>query len=109
MDEALTRRAKPVGAVTYLGMSDKGLKPDVLFCYDLELPKDFRPQNTDGEVEEFLLLPIEDVMRRVRETDEFKLNCNLVLIDLFIRHGYLGPDHHEYHDLVTGLHPALAV
>ena len=107
MAEELTRRAQPVGAVTYLGMSDKGLKPDVLFCYDLELPRDFRPQNTDGEVEEFLLLPIEDVMRRVRETDEFKLNCNIVVLDFLLRHGYIGPEQADFLDISTGLRPSL--
>ncbi len=28
----------------------QGLKPDVLFCYDLELPGDFVPVPDDGEV-----------------------------------------------------------
>lgn len=107
MPQALTRQARPVGAVTYQAMSGKGLKPDVLFCYDLELPGDFRPQNTDGEVEEFLLLPIEDVMRRVRETDEFKLNCNLVVLDFLLRHGYIGPEQADFLDISTGLRPRL--
>lgn len=31
-------------------MLPEGLKPDVLFCYDLELPRDFVPTPLDGEV-----------------------------------------------------------
>lgn len=31
-------------------MSEEGLKPDVLFCYDLKLPEDFVPTPQDGEV-----------------------------------------------------------
>ena len=31
-------------------MLPEGLKPDVLFCYDLELPGDFVPRPQDGEV-----------------------------------------------------------
>lgn len=31
-------------------MAEEGLKPDVLFCYDLQLPADFVPKPQDGEV-----------------------------------------------------------
>lgn len=48
--EALARTARPVGAVSYTTVSDLGLKPDVLFCYDLCLPAGFVPKPLDGEV-----------------------------------------------------------
>lgn len=32
-----------MGAVSYETVSAEGLKRDVLFCYDLELPADFQP------------------------------------------------------------------
>lgn len=105
MSEALARQARPVGVVNYNGASARGLKPDVLYCYDLELPADFQPVNTDGEVEDFHLLPIAEVARLVRETDEFKLNCNLVIADFLVRHGHIGPEQPGYLDLVTGLRP----
>ncbi len=105
----MAAKARPVGAITYNMDSENGLKPDTIFCYDLELPAAFSPTCVDGEVAGFVLVPIRDVMNIVSESDEFKLNCNLVLIDLFIRHGYIGPEHPEYQDLITGLHPALAV
>ena len=47
------------------------------------------PHAADGEVEEFELWPIERVMAAVRDTDDFKFNVNLVLIDLFRRHGLI--------------------
>lgn len=103
----LAKRATAVGAVTYNAESVKGCKPDTLYCYDLELPPDFVPHCPDGEMEEFYLLPVEEVMEIVYRGDEFKLNCNLVVIDFLIRHGYLGPEHDEYLELVTGLHPPL--
>jgi len=31
--------------------------------------------------------PPEGVVERVRDTDDFKFNVNLVVIDLFLRHG----------------------
>ncbi len=105
----MAEQALPVGAITYNLETGKGLKPDTLYCYDLKLPDSFIPRCVDGEVAGFELLPVQDVMNIVFESDEFKLNCNLVLVDFFIRHGYLGPDHHEYHELITGLHPDLAV
>lgn len=46
----LAAAAAPVGFVSYVSMSDEGLKPDVLFCYDLQLPADFVPIPQDGEV-----------------------------------------------------------
>ena len=103
IDEELASRAIPAGLVRYRKMTERGGKEDVLYVYDLELPMDFTPRNTDGEVEEFRLLPIEEVARLVRETDDFKLNCNLVIIDFLIRHGLLPPDHDDYLSLVSGL------
>ncbi len=105
----MAAQARPVGEITYNMDSGKGMKPDTLYCYDLQLPASFRPRCNDGEVAAFELLPVRDVMEIVRDSDEFKLNCNLVVIDFFVRHGYLGPDHPEYHGIITGLHPPLAV
>jgi len=95
--------AAPVGAITYRAESPEGLKPDVQFCYDLELPADFVPENTDGEIERFELWPIEQVMERVAETTEFKFNCNLVIIDFLVRHGLIPPDDPDYLEIVRGL------
>ena len=103
IDKAIASQAIPTGLVRYRKMTERGGKEDVLYIYDLELPADFTPRNTDGEVEEFRLLPIEEVARIVRETDDFKLNCNLVIIDFLIRHGLLTPDHEDYLSLVSGL------
>ena len=90
-------------------MTNRGFRPDVLYCYDIEFPLDFEPKNTDGEVEEFLLLPIDEVMEIVRDTDDFKLNCNLVIIDFLVRHGRIGPERSDYLQLVQGLRPPLGV
>jgi 8-oxo-dGTP pyrophosphatase MutT (NUDIX family) len=65
----------------------EGLRRDVVFAYDLELPEDFVPLPADGEVESFSLWPLQRVFEAVSEGDEFKFNVNLVLIDLFMREG----------------------
>ncbi|MDJ0807454.1 MAG: DUF4743 domain-containing protein [Gammaproteobacteria bacterium] len=103
----LARQAKPVGALTYCKETQVGLKPDTLYCYDLELPADFVPLNTDGEVAEFQLLAVEEVAGIVRDTDEFKLNCNLVIIDFLVRHSYLRAEAPDYLEITQGLHEHL--
>lgn len=100
-------RAVGVGAVTYCRDSDRGLKPDVMFCYDLELPEDFEPRCTDGEVEAFYRLPVEEVAALVRDTREFKLNCNLVIIDFLVRHGLLPQEDPDYVPILQGLRSPL--
>lgn len=96
----------PGGAIGYHVDTAKGFKPDTLFCYDLELPKDFQPRCTDGEVESFYLWPVEQVMG---SGEEFMLNCNLVIIDFLIRHIFLGPEDDDYLRLLSSLHPPLSV
>jgi 8-oxo-dGTP pyrophosphatase MutT (NUDIX family) len=96
-----------VGEVSYFGQTRKGAKPDVLFCYDLELTEGFRPRCTDGEVESFHLMPVDAVMEIVRTTDDFKPNCSLVVLDFLARHGVLDPGHPEYESVVRGLRAAI--
>lgn len=102
----LARKSVPVGAVSYNRVAKRGYRPDVLYCYDLELPGDFVPHNTDGEVESFSLLEVREVARLVRETSEFKLNCNLVVVDFLLRHGFIDPENADYLALVSGLRQA---
>jgi isopentenyldiphosphate isomerase len=103
----LARQARATGCVTYCAETPKGLKPDVIYCYDLSLPEDFTPRNQDREVEDFYLWSLPQVAETVRETARFKLNCNLVIIDFLIRHGFIGPEHAEYLELTQGLHAKL--
>lgn len=100
----IARKALPVGMISYTHQPPEGCKPDQMFCYDLELPEDFTPRVTDGEVEEFYLWPVEKVAAIVRDSFEFKFNCNLVIIDFLIRHGVIDPDNEpDYAALVLGL------
>ena len=102
--EALARTARSVGAISYCQETETGLKPDTMFCYDLEVPSDFTPENHDGEIAEFFLWPVEKVMETVDRTFDFKFNCNLVNMDFFVRQGCLPPDHPDYVEIVRGLH-----
>ena len=96
--------AKSVGTVSYCKKRGEGLRYDVLFNFDLEVPVDFQPVNLDGEVAQFMLWPISEVMQRLRDTEDFKFNSALVIIDFLVRHGFIDSDDPEYVDIVAGLH-----
>ncbi len=103
----LAKQAKPVGTIHYCIQVKGGLRRDTIYNYDLELPESFTPVNTDGEVEKFYLWPIETVIEKVTHTREFKMNCNLVIIDFLVRHGLINPDTPHYTKIIEGLHPPL--
>jgi 8-oxo-dGTP pyrophosphatase MutT (NUDIX family) len=103
----LARRATPVGAVSYLMENDLGIRDDVLFVYDLELPPQFVPQNRDGEIAEFTLMPAQAVLDQIRSTRNFKFNVNLVILDFALRHGLIETDDPEYLAVASGLHRPL--
>jgi 8-oxo-dGTP pyrophosphatase MutT (NUDIX family) len=104
---ALVERAVPVGAVSYCMETSLGIRDDVLFVYDLELPPDFAPHNRDGEIVRFELVPAARVLEQVRGTDDFKFNVNLVILDFALRHGLIAVDDPEYLAVASGLHRPL--
>ncbi len=85
--KTLARKAVHAARIAYAMERPEGLRRDILHCYDLELPQDFVPRPHDGEIEHFELWPIQRVYETVRDTDEFKFNVNVVLVDLFRRLG----------------------
>jgi 8-oxo-dGTP pyrophosphatase MutT (NUDIX family) len=104
LDAAVVSRAAPVGAISYRLALPEGLRNDTLFIFDLEIPPEVAPANQDGEMDSFALWPVSDVIGRVRETDDFKFNVNLVIIDFLVRHGQLDPDFEpDYIQIVRGL------
>lgn len=100
---ALARRARPAGALSYAMEVPDGLRRDVLYVYDLPVPDDFRPVDQDGEHTSFTRMAAAQALRRVEETDDFKFNVNLVIIDFAIRHGILKPERPDYLKLVRDL------
>jgi 8-oxo-dGTP pyrophosphatase MutT (NUDIX family) len=103
----LAARAVPVGALTYRMANAAGMREDVLFVFDLAVPADFTPRNTDGEIAAFHLMPARDIVARVRDSDDFKFNVNLVIIDFALRHGLIAPDEPDYVAIATGLRQQL--
>lgn len=105
---ARAARARPVGALSYVLETEQGMRPDVIFNFDLELDADFEPVNHDGEVEAFQLWDLDRVRDTVAGSDAFKFNCALVVIDFLLRHGHLGADDPDYEAIARGLLPDLS-
>jgi 8-oxo-dGTP pyrophosphatase MutT (NUDIX family) len=103
----LIARAVPAGAVSYRMETTLGIRDDVLFVYDLDVPAEFSPRNRDGEFVDFALMPASAVLDRIRTTSDFKFNVNLVILDFAVRHGILHPDDPEYIEVASGLHRPL--
>ncbi|CCU99809.1 unnamed protein product [Malassezia sympodialis ATCC 42132] len=79
------------------------------YVYDLLLPPDVTLAPSDGEAESFELLDRATVLDRMLE-GTFKPNCTLVLMDFFIRHGWLTADNEsDYTTLVSLLHTPLRI
>lgn len=81
--------------LTYINASksERGefVRPDVVYCYDVELDEGTVPEPCDDEVEMFYLMGVEEVKERMLRR-EFKPNVALVLLDFLIRHGILGAE-----------------
>lgn len=94
--ENIARQAQQRSTLHYCTASTRGLSMDTLFNYDLWLPEQFTPVNTDGEVDGFMLMPLEQMAEIIDTTDHFKSNCNLVNIELLIRSGLLSESHADF-------------
>ena len=98
-------RAKPVSQVTYrLVACPRACETIRCSSTTWNCRQGVVPVGNDGEVERFELMPIAHVIEILRETDDFKFNVNLVLIDFLARHGLLDPDKEpDYAAVIKGL------
>lgn len=103
MPAELAAQAVEVGEIAYATRRPEGLRRDRLYCYDLVLPEDFVPKPVDGEVAGFERWKLSRALDAVRDTDDFKFNVTLVLIDACLRHGLLDPESKEGRALRTAL------
>ncbi len=97
--ESIASTAELVSTIHYRGASSRGMNVDTLFNYDVFLPEDFVPKNTDGEVDEFILMTLEEMAHLTDTTTEFKDNCNLVNIDLLLRRCLINESHADYAEI----------
>ena len=91
VEPSLAANLVPVGSVSFLHRTDRGIHPNTEFVFDLELPEDYVPVNTDGEVGGWTLVPVHHLLDIVT-SDKFKITSAPVVIDFLTRWGYLEPD-----------------
>jgi hypothetical protein len=103
MPQSLAEQARAAGIITLLAVIQGHMRVGLQFNYDLELPESFAPRNTDGEVADFMLMPVSEVIDRLRSADEFSYDVAIVLIDFLIRHGFLGPEDPDFLELIAEL------
>ncbi|KAI5291540.1 hypothetical protein KEM54_003850 [Ascosphaera aggregata] len=109
--EVVRSRAKACGTVSYLYVSDGNdmntvgaLQADTEYVYDLKLDADTILKPGDSEVEEFKLCTMEEVEAAMAR-GEFKPNCPVVLLDFFVRHGFLNSKNEkDYLEIVARMH-----
>lgn len=89
--ESLVKNLVSAGCVSFLFESERGIFPNTEFVFDLELPEDFVPSNSDGEVQAFELLPANECLEKVFSPG-FKTTSCPVVIDFLIRHGVITPE-----------------
>lgn len=91
IDPEIARYAKPSGHIQYLTTAEDhvGIRNDVLHCYDIELPEDFVPHNQDGEVAQFMRLPLSELIDILKKEDQFKPNTGIVMLCFLMRHGWI--------------------
>lgn len=85
---ALAGGARPAGVLRVCREVPEGLDSEILYIHDLALPADFVPQNTDGEVSEFLALDAQRLIERIAG-GEMTVEAALVAADFVLRHRML--------------------
>jgi len=77
----------------------------MLFCYDLYLPEDFEPKVIDGEVDNFFVWSLDEVMDSMKPDfhDPIKPNCYPCIIDFLLRDGHISPEVPGYLDILREL------
>lgn len=104
----LAKQAQPVSTLHYRQALSRGLEDSTLFIYDLWLPENFIPENTDGEVEQFQLIPLAQLADLTAEVFAFKDNCNLVNLDLLLRLGFIPTTDPQYPVLKQALYAKIS-
>ncbi|OAA50036.1 thiamin pyrophosphokinase-related protein [Beauveria brongniartii RCEF 3172] len=99
-------RLRPAGVVTLANRNPRTalIHGEILYVYDLDLSPPSGSEagalglvplpGDDGEVEEFILMEWQDVVRRMK-AGEFKPNVCAIMIDFFIRHGLVTPEEED--------------
>ncbi|XP_065288505.1 uncharacterized protein [Dermacentor albipictus] len=107
LPDHLLSAIRPAGNVSFVYEDDRGIFPETIFVFDLELPADFEPHCSDNEVDNFYLMAIPEVKNLVL-SEEFKITSCPILLDFLVRHHFLSPDDEpNYCQLMDTVHMPL--
>ena len=82
---ALARKATANGTIRLLRAVPEGVQSEVIFVFDLELPRDFQPHNEDGEVTEFRRVPLAQALEILESDAGMTLDASLVMLNFLER------------------------
>ncbi|KAJ1902699.1 hypothetical protein LPJ81_003459 [Coemansia sp. IMI 209127] len=103
----IAAKAQSSGTVQYIVRSELGLQPETQYMFDLELPADFTPRPNDGEVEDFYLWTVDEVLEGIH-AGLFKPHCALGVIDFMIRRGIITAENEsDYLEIIDNIHVKL--
>lgn len=73
-------------------MVSRGLHREHLFCYDLDVPAYIQPENQDGEVAEFQLMSIEEIVQAILD-GRFMHDAALITLNGLRNRDFIHPNH----------------
>ncbi|CAH8517809.1 unnamed protein product [Schistosoma guineensis] len=91
-----------VNQISYIFEDERGVCPQIEYCFDLELPPDFIPVSSDGEVDSFRLASISEIKQLIFD-EHFKSNSAMVALDFLYRHKFIDKDSDPRHAEVQSL------
>ncbi|CAH02095.1 uncharacterized protein KLLA0_B03784g [Kluyveromyces lactis] len=116
--DVIEKNIKSVGSVSYLFFQgdieeerfeheSAFITGEVEYIFDVELPPDVIPVPNDGEVEQFGIFGLQEVVDALKR-GEFKPNCALIMVEFLIRHGYITPEiEPNYTEIISRMHRQL--
>ena len=100
----ILNRAVQAGTINYIWRNKKfSLRRDTLFLFDLEISNKILPENNDGEVSKFNLYSSTKIIEKIKNTNDFKKNCALVLTSFFIRRGLINSKNEKDYEEICRL------
>ncbi|KAF5325389.1 hypothetical protein D9619_009882 [Psilocybe cf. subviscida] len=107
--DVVRKHTRCVGSISYFFRTSKDWLQPERHVYDTLSPPGadpapFTPRPSDGEVKSFDLVSQDKPLQQLRE-GLFKPNCSVVIVDLFIRLGYIMPESEpNFMKIMTRLH-----